>query len=108
MSTGQNQQGLAARLERRSARSLTRTPIHCGVVQWQRRPALDRETKVRILPPQFDFCLSWLPSYAGLVMRVLGLPLDSPQTIMSRALPDLGAIAPIARTARAQLALLLE
>src|ERR1700685_1961942 len=24
----------------------------CGVVQWQRRPALDRETEVRVLPPQ--------------------------------------------------------
>jgi hypothetical protein len=41
-------------------------------------------------------------------MRVLGLPLDSPQTMVSRALTDLGAIARMARTAPAQLERILE
>ncbi len=41
-------------------------------------------------------------------MRVLGLPLDSPQTIASRALSDLGAVARMARVAPTQLARILE
>src|SRR5436190_14997657 len=41
-------------------------------------------------------------------MRLLGLPLDSPQTVVSRALTDLGAIAQMARTAPGQLERILE
>ncbi len=41
-------------------------------------------------------------------MRVLGLPLESPQAIASRALADLGAVARMARTAPAQLERMLE
>src|SRR5436305_3013167 len=41
-------------------------------------------------------------------MRLLGLPLDSPQTVVSRALTDLVAIARMARTAPAQLERILE
>lgn len=41
-------------------------------------------------------------------MRVLGLPLEPPYTIVSRALTDLGAVARMARTAPAQLERILE
>ncbi len=41
-------------------------------------------------------------------MRVLGLPLDSPQALASRALSDLGAVARMARVAPGQLARILE
>ncbi|MDQ6804594.1 MAG: hypothetical protein M3065_06430, partial [Actinomycetota bacterium] len=41
-------------------------------------------------------------------MRVLGLPLDPPQTIINRVLSDLGAIARAAREAPAQLERMLE
>ena len=41
-------------------------------------------------------------------MRLLGLPLESPQTIVNRALTDLGAIARLARTAPAQLQRVIE
>ena len=41
-------------------------------------------------------------------MRVLGLPLESPQAIVNRALADLGAVARAARTAPAQLQRILE
>jgi hypothetical protein len=42
------------------------------------------------------------------VLRVLGLPLDPPQTIINRVLSDLGAIARAARQAPAQLDRMLE
>lgn len=41
-------------------------------------------------------------------MRVLGLPLESPQAIVNRAVADLGAVARAARTAPAQLQRILE
>lgn len=41
-------------------------------------------------------------------MRVLGLPLESPQAMVNRALSDLGAVARAARTAPAQLQRILE
>jgi hypothetical protein len=41
-------------------------------------------------------------------VRVLGLPLESPQAIINRALADLGAVARAARTAPAQLQRILE
>ncbi|MGN6171164.1 MAG: hypothetical protein ACTHQQ_23795 [Solirubrobacteraceae bacterium] len=41
-------------------------------------------------------------------MRVLGLPLESPQAIVNRTLADLGAVARAARTAPAQLQRILE
>ena len=41
-------------------------------------------------------------------MRVLGIPLESPQAIVNRALADLGAVARAARTAPAQLQRILE
>lgn len=41
-------------------------------------------------------------------MRVLGLPLESPQALVNRALGDLGAVARAARTAPAQLQRILE
>lgn len=41
-------------------------------------------------------------------MRVLGFPLESPQTVVNRALGDLSAIARLARTAPPQLERILE
>lgn len=41
-------------------------------------------------------------------MRVLGLPLESPQAVVNRALSDLGSIARMARTAPAQLQRVIE
>src|SRR5881227_1681026 len=51
---------LAARLGGDRSREFKRLPILCGVVQRQGRPALDRETKVRVLPPQLQVGPGWL------------------------------------------------